>query len=349
MKPAFFSKYEWWYHLSMMPVCFALGNYYMLGERYFYHLPMFVAATSLAFVLYWLSVVLLTIVIRRTAGSSAQGQIREQMLKMFWKLAAATVLLMTFDIWVYSLVPRLEVAFSWSKIWPMVLVGLVCDAFICALLGLFYALQQWKNDKADDEKLARQSLEVEFDALKGQVNPHFLFNSLNTLSSLINADPMQAEDFVEDLARIYRYMLQGGRTELVPLQSEITFLEVYVRLLKVRYHEALLVQLPDRCPPELTIPPLLLQILVDNAVQYNVLSASRPLRITIGLTGDRAIRVSNNVQMRHRTLGVTGTGLRGLSAKLLTFTQRKLEIQETGDTFSVTIPLLPDAVTAPVQ
>jgi hypothetical protein len=349
MKPAFFSKYEWWYHLSMMPVCFALGNYYMLGERYFDHLPTFVAATSLAFVLYWLSVVLLTIVIRRTAGSSAQGQIREQMLKMFWKLAAATVLLMTFDIWVYSLVPRLEVAFSWSKIWPMVLVGLVCDAFICALLGLFYALQQWKNDKADDEKLARQSLEMEFDALKGQVNPHFLFNSLNTLSSLINADPMQAEDFVEDLARIYRYMLQGGRTELVPLQSEITFLEVYVRLLKVRYHEALLVQLPDRCPPDLTIPPLLLQILVDNAVQYNVLSASRPLRITIGLTGDRAIRVSNNVQMRHRTLGVTGTGLRGLSAKLLTFTQRKLEIQETGDTFSVTIPLLPDAVTAPVQ
>lgn len=349
MKPTFFSKYEWWYHLSMMPVCFALGNYYMLDERYFQHLPTFVTATSLAFVLYWLSVVLLTMVIRRTAGSSAQGQILEQMLKMLWKLAAATVLLMIFNIWVYSLVPGFEVAFSWSKIWPMTLVALVCDAFICALLGLFYALQQWKNDKADDEKLARQSLEVEFDALKGQVNPHFLFNSLNTLSSLINADPTQAEDFVEDLARIYRYMLQGGRTELVPLQSELAFLEVYVRLLKVRYHKALLVQLPDRCPPDLTIPPLLLQILVDNAVQYNVLSANRPLRITIGLTGDRAIRVSNNVQMRHRTLGVTGTGLRGLSAKLLTFTRRKLEIQETSDTFSVTIPLLPDAVTVPVQ
>lgn len=349
MKPAFFSKYEWGYHLAMMPVCFALGNYYLVGERYFDDLPTFATATTLALALYWFSVVILTIVIRRTAGSSAEGQILGQMLKMFWKLAAVTSLLILFDIWIYSLVPGLEVDFTWSKIWPAALVGLLCDAFICALLGLFYALQQWKNDKADDEKLARQSLEVEFDALKGQVNPHFLFNSLNTLSSLINADPTQAEDFVEDLARIYRYMLQGGRTELVPLQSELAFLEVYIRLLKVRYHDALLVELPERCPPDLTIPPLVLQILLDNAVQYNVLSASRPLRVTVGLTGDRTIRVSNNVQMRHRTLGVTGTGLRGLSAKLLTFTTRQLEIEETNNTFSVTIPLLPDAVTAPAQ
>lgn len=351
MKPAFFSKYEWGYHLAMMPVCFALGNYYLLGERYFLHLPTFITATGLALTLYWFSVVILTIVIRRTAGSSAEGQILERMLSMLWKLAAATVLLMVFDIWIYSLVPGLSVNFSWSKIWPPALVGVLCDAFICALLGLFYALQQWKNDQADDEKLARQSLEVEFDALKGQVNPHFLFSSLNTLSSLIHVDPAQAEDFVEDLARIYRYILQGGRTELVPLQSELAFLEVYVRLLKVRYHDALVVHLPGHCPADLTIPPLMLQILVDNAVQYNMLSGSRPLTITVALTDDRSIRVTNNVQMRHRTLGATGTGLRGLSAKLLTFTPRKLDIRENGDTFSVTIPLLPDIATAevPVQ
>lgn len=350
MKPAFFSKHEWWYHLAMMPVCFALGNYYMVGERYFFQLPVFLAATLLAMVLYWFSVVVLTIVIRRTAGSSAQGQILGQMLKMFWKLAVVTVVLMLFDAWVYSLVPVLKVDFGWPEIWPMALVGLVCDAFICALLGLFYALQQWKNDQADDEKLARQSVEVEFDVLKGQVNPHFLFNSLNTLSSLINADPMQAEDFVEDLARIYRYMLQGGRAELVPLQSELSFLEVYVRLLKVRYHDALMVHLPDRCPPDLTIPPLMLQMLLDNAVQYNILSPSRPLTVTITLTDDRAIRITNNIQMRHRILGATGTGLRGLSAKLLTFTTRKMDILEGDDTFSVTIPLLPDVVArVPVQ
>ncbi|SDF52977.1 Histidine kinase [Dyadobacter soli] len=344
MKPAFFSKYEWWYHLAMMPVCFALGNYYVLGERYFLHLPTFLTGTALALVLYWFSVVILTIVIRKTAGSAAEGQIIRQMLRMLWKLAVATVLLMVFDIWIYSLVPGLEVDFSWATIWPMALVGLLCDAFICALLGLFYALQQWKNDQADDEKLARKTLEVEFDALKGQVNPHFLFNSLNTLSSLINADPMQAEDFVEDLARIYRYMLQGGRTELVPLQSELSFLEVYVRLLNVRHHDALVVHLPGRCPPDLTIPPLVLQILVDNAVQYNILSTSRPLTITIALTDDRAIRVTNNVQMRHRTLGATGTGLRGLSAQLRTFTSRTLDIQENEELFSVTIPLLPDGI-----
>lgn len=351
MKPAFFSKYEWWYHLSMMPVCFALGNYYVLGERYFVQWPVFLTATALAMLLYWFSVVVLTIVIRKTAGNSAEGQILEQMLKMFWKLAVATVLLMVFDIWIYSLVPGLDVDFRWSEVWPLALVSLLCDAFICALLGLFYALQQWKNDQADDEKLARQSAEVEFDALRGQVNPHFLFNSLNTLSSLIAADPVKAEDFVEDLARIYRYMLQGGRTELVPLQSELSFLEVYVRLLKVRYHDALLVNLPESCPPDLTIPPLMLQILVDNAVLHNMLSESRPLSITISLTDDRSIRVSNNVQMRHRTLRASGTGVPGLAAKLLTFTSRQLRVEESNHTFSVTIPLLPDAAATqvPVQ
>ncbi|WP_353719414.1 sensor histidine kinase [Dyadobacter sp. 676] len=349
MKPAFFSKYEWWYHLAMMPICFALGNYYLIGERYFTDLPTFLTATSLAFAVYWFSVVALTLVIRRTAGSSAQGKILRQMLGMFWKLGAAMALLAVFDTWVYSLVPSLGVAFEWSMIWPLTLLGLVCDAFICALLGLFYALQQWKNDQADDEKSARQSAEIEFDALKGQVNPHFLFNSLNTLSSLISADPAQAEDFVEDLARIYRYMLQGARTDLVPLQSELRFMEVYVRLLKVRYHDALLVQLPEHCPADLTIPPLMLQILVDNAVQHNVLSANRPLTITVALTDDRSIRITNNVQMRHRTLGAKGVGLRGLSTKLLIFTSRKLEVRENGDTFSVVIPLLPDATAVTVQ
>ncbi|MCF0070206.1 histidine kinase [Dyadobacter sp. CY261] len=348
MKPAFFSKYEWWYHLAMMPVCFALGNYYLLGERYFMHLPTFLTASSVALLLYWFSVVALTIVIRRTAGSSAQGQIQQQMLRMFWKLGIVTVFLAIFNSWIYTLVPSLDLTLSGAKIWPMGLMGLICAAFICALLGLFYALQQWKNDQADDEKSARQSAEVEFDALKGQVNPHFLFNSLNTLSSLISANPAQAEDFVEDLARIYRYMLQGARVELVPLQSELSFLEVYIRLLKVRYHDALVVLLPDRCPPDLTIPPLMLQILVDHAVQYNVLSASRPLTIAISLTDDRSILITNNIQMRHRTIGTSGAGLTGLSTKLLTFTARKLEIREGDDTFSVTIPLLPDVVTAPV-
>lgn len=345
MKPAFFSKYEWWYHLAMMPVCFALGNYYLFGDRYFTHWPTFRTASAASFLLYWFSVATLTIVIRRTAGSSARGQIIEQMLHMLWKLALATALLAVFDIAVISLIPALSLRFSWPLVWPVIVVGWLCDAFICALLGLFYALQQWKNDQADDEKMARQSLEIEFDALKGQVNPHFLFSSLNTLSSLIAVDQAQAEDFVEDLARIYRYMLQGGRTELVPLQSELAFLDTYVRLLKVRYHDALVAHLPDRCPPELTIPPLMLQILVDNAVQYNILSPSRPLTITIELTDDRSIRMTNNIQARHRTFGAKGIGLRGISARLLTHTKRKLQVTETIDRFSVTIPLLPDVAT----
>ena len=137
MKPAFFSKYEWGYHLAMMPVCFALGNYYLLGERYFSHLPTFITATGLSLILYWCSLIILTIVIRKTAGSSAEGQILEQMMSMFWKLAAATILLMLLDIWIYSLIPGLSVNFTWPKIWPRARAGVLCAGFIGAFLGFF--------------------------------------------------------------------------------------------------------------------------------------------------------------------------------------------------------------------
>jgi LytS/YehU family sensor histidine kinase len=183
-------------------------------------------------------------------------------------------------------------------------------------------------------------LQNQFDALKGQVNPHFLFNSLNTLSSLIGADQQQAEDFVEDLARIYRYMLQAAKTELVPLQTELTFLTVLARLLKVRYQDGLQIIQPSSAPQDLLLPPLSLQVLVDNAIHYNTLSASKPLIVRIELTEDRSLRITNDIQARHRTLSATNVGLRGLAAKYETLTSREVVVEQSGGIFTVTIPLL---------
>jgi LytS/YehU family sensor histidine kinase len=249
-------------------------------------------------------------------------------------------LLSGFMVWAYSILPQLAVTMDLGTVIPVMIAGIVVDIFICAVLGLFYSLEQWRKNQAEIEKLERLALQNQFDALKGQVNPHFLFNSLNTLSSLIGADQQQAEDFVEDLARIYRYMLQAAKTELVPLQTELTFLTVLARLLKVRYQDGLQIIQPSSAPQDLLLPPLSLQVLVDNAIHYNTLSASKPLIVRIELTEDRSLRITNDIQARHRTLSATNVGLRGLAAKYETLTSREVVVEQSGGIFTVTIPLL---------
>lgn len=343
MKPAFFSRYEWWCLLALMPVVWAIQGVYFWGTAYFLYFTLFITATALATAAYWLTAFALTFVVRKVIARFPRvDQTATRLGVMFLLSGLLTTVVSIVFIFIYSVFPKLNISFDSATIWPLAVAGLVLDVFICAGTALFHSLDQWRKNEAENEKLERLALESQFDALKGQVNPHFLFNSLNTLSSLISAAPEEAEDFVEDLARIYRYMLQAAKTELIPLQTELDFLKVYIRLLKVRYQEGLSVIQPEHVPAELMLPPLALQILVDNAIQYNVLSAARPLVIRIELTEPRSLRVKNDIQTRHRTLSATNVGLRGLTAKYETLTSRKLIVDPSTEEFSVTVPLLPE-------
>nr|WP_295932522.1 sensor histidine kinase [uncultured Dyadobacter sp.] len=343
MKPSFFSRYEWWYHLAMMPVFVVAGNLFFTGLSYFSDLRIFLPATALILALYWITVVTLTMAVRRMiARFPGVDQTSRRLAATLLLVGALTTALAIFTVWLYSLMPGLAVAFNLMTVGPVIAAGLVFDVFLCAVMALFHSLEQWRKNEAENEKLERIALENQFDALKGQVNPHFLFNSLNTLSSLISVAPDEAEHFVEDLARIYRYMLQAAKTELIPLHTELEFLKVYTRLMKVRYQEGLHVIQPETVSQELMLPPLTLQILLDNAIQYNVLSASRPLAIRIELTENRALLVRNDIQARHRTLNATNVGLRGLAARYLKLTARTVLVDQSESEFCVTVPLLPE-------
>jgi sensor histidine kinase YesM len=343
MLPRFFNKYEWYYHLAMMPVLMAVGNYYFVGESYFTNAHTFLIATAVIFWLYWISVILLTFIIREVIGRYPEAsQTQRRVLAMLVLVGLVTVLLAFLDVYVYSIVPGLDVVFNWDSVWPILVLGTVFDLFFCAIISLFYAWERWHQHQTENEKLERMAIQNQFDILKGQVNPHFLFNSLNTLSSLIGEDAQQAEDFVEDLARIYRYMLQAAKSDVICLKSELAFLKVYSRLLAVRYGEPLQIIAPDGALfDDISISPLALQTLIDNAIKHNIMTQSRPLKVVVSVIPRQGILVQNNIQRKTRIAEGKARGqLTSLVEKYKLLSNNKVFFGEADDQFTVLLPLI---------
>ena len=342
-RPRFFSRYEWWYHVLMMPV--------LIGARYFSDPVVFAVGTLIIFGLYWFSVVVLTLVVRWTIVRFPD--VRQALLRtliMLVSVGSLTVGLAIFDVWVYSLVPLTGSQFTWVAVRPIWVLGLTFDIFLCIALNMFYTYAQWKQNQTENEHLKRMSLQHQFDALKGQINPHFLFNSLNSLSSLISEDPVRAERFVDNLAKVYRYMLQSGRAnqgsnELVTLQTELDFISVYTDLLLTRYGNSLRIE--QQIPPTYrgySLPPLSVQTLIDNAVQHNIMKANKPLVVLIKTTEDGWLRVENNLQRKTLRVETQQSGLATLAARYKLFGDKTIYIQETKTYFRVSIPLVPTPI-----
>ena len=205
----------------------------------------------------------------------------------------------------------------------------------------FYILLS-KSEK-EKEELLRANLQSQFDSLKGQVNPHFLFNSLNTLSSLISKDPVRAESFVVELSSVYRYLLRNNEEELTPLKNEINFIHSFLHLLKTRFGNGLqeTIEVSERYMNYM-IPPLTLQMLVENAVKHNVLSVNRPLQLCITAENDRLI-VKNNLQKKSQQVQSAKVGLANIISRYKLLKQPDVEVSETAEEFIVIVPLIKTA------
>ena len=204
-----------------------------------------------------------------------------------------------------------------------------------------YVMRQWRQTYLEKEELIKAQWQTRFNSLKNQVNPHFLFNSLNALSALIEESPVQASQFVDELSKMYRYLLQANERELTQLSTELTFIESYVHLLQTRHGTGINVQMAV-ADAHLTssLPPLTLQLLVENAVKHNVVLANRPLLIEIGTTENRQLRVRNNLQRKNGRSSSNGVGLANISAKYRMLTQTDIIIRDDDGYFTVLLPLL---------
>jgi phage-related protein len=221
--------------------------------------------------------------------------------------------------------------------------GMVCffGGIILAIYESLYLFRKWKLATVESEQLKREHLQTQLDSLKNQVNPHFLFNSLNSLSSLIEDDEPKAHIFVNELARVYRYLLQSNDRTLTDLKSELAFIEAYFFLLKTRFGEGISIEVQvNEESKSQKIPPLTLQILVENAVKHNVISITKPLKINIYTEGVDKLVVSNNLQSKTATMVSSHLGLANIASKYRLLSRKEPIIKQTEAVFSITLPLL---------
>ena len=191
------------------------------------------------------------------------------------------------------------------------------------------------------QRLEQEKTEVHIRALQAQVNPHFLFNSLNSLSALIDDDTRRAGVFLDELSSVYRYLLRANDQILTPLAAELTFIQSYSHLLQTRHGDAL--RVVCRVPPPLLsrqIPPLTLQLLVENAVKHNIALPDQPLTIDIDTDGDDRLVVRNNVQRKRARVASNGVGLANIWSKYQMLNQPMPTISEANGQFVITLPLI---------
>ena len=200
--------------------------------------------------------------------------------------------------------------------------------------------KNWKEAAVQQEKLKREQLALQYETLKSQVNPHFLFNNLNSLTSLISTNPDKAIDFVKKLSEVYRYVLDQKDHELVALETELKFLESYVFLQKIRFETNLDVQIEVN-PNNYKVIPLSVQMLVENAIKHNEISDKKPLLIRVFSGDDQYLTVENHLQKKAGSEG-SGSGIQNIKDRYEFFTNNKVIISENTEKFSVRIPLLTD-------
>ncbi|UFH54660.1 sensor histidine kinase [Spirosoma sp. KNUC1025] len=191
------------------------------------------------------------------------------------------------------------------------------------------------------QRLEQEKTEVHIRALQAQVNPHFLFNSLNSLSALIDDDTQQASVFLDELSSVYRYLLRANDQALTPLADELAFIRSYCHLLQTRHGDAL--QMEWQVSPWLMkrqLPPLTLQLLVENAVKHNVILANRPLTISISTNEQGQLQVRNNVQRKIMRVASNGVGLANIWSKYQILNQPAPTLCEDEGQFVVTLPLI---------
>lgn len=219
--------------------------------------------------------------------------------------------------------------------------GFVLSVFIVSIYEAAFSYHRVSKVEAEKKELMRINLQGQFDSLKGQVNPHFLFNSLNSLRQLVLKNPEQAARYVEEMSDVYRYLLRNNDSELTPLKNELDFIQSYCHLLKTRFGEGLQVSINvDEPFLQYCLPPLTLQMLFENCVKHNVISTTQPLHIKVRTNGAAHLQVSNNLQKKMQTVQSEKIGLANIITKYRYLGQPDVTITETADEFIVTLPLI---------
>lgn len=221
-------------------------------------------------------------------------------------------------------------------------IGVLLISFLCiSIYENIYYNKKLQDVIIEKERLAQANLRSELEGLKNQINPHFFFNSLNTLTDIVSDDPKLAIKYIQNLSKLFRYVLESGKQELVTLEAELGAIESFSFMLLERFKGNLqiIVDIEDVCK-NCYLPPMSLQMLIENCIKHNVISSSHPLRIVIVSENDEFIVVGNNLQAKTKKEISTGLGLDNIKKRYQYFTERSVVCIEDDNQFIVKLPLI---------
>lgn len=227
---------------------------------------------------------------------------------------------------------------------PSQIVEFITSLILCSLvISIYEAISfyiQLNRAITEKTKIERHYVQSQLEGLRNQVNPHFLFNSLNTLVYLIPEDTDKAVRFVQKLSKVYRYVLESRDAQIIPLCEEMDFLQSYIFLLKERFGDNLSVEIADfQHDANTAIVPLTMQMLFENAIKHNVISTGKPLKIEVFAQNGHLV-VRNNLQRKNQVMDSTGVGLDNIRARYQIFTDQSVDVSTDDQFFTVRLPRL---------
>ncbi|MBE7172186.1 MAG: histidine kinase [Williamsia sp.] len=331
-----------WYRIIGIPVVSLIINiifYYDMNERHgFSFLQDYLYTVATAYLIWEVNrrIILYTRNTYRLYTQSKQRIIRTTVGVVLSTAGIMTLLSLFYDLtnwWGYK--------YTAKNYFFNIFSAVTYAVIVCGIYEAIYYFRRWRTVELQAEMLKKENLQSQLDSLKQQVSPHFLFNSLNTLSSLIRKDVDRAELFLDELSKVYRYLLRNNEGELIDLSTELQFIQSFFHLMKTRYGQALQMELhiEEDCKTRL-LPPLTLQLLVENAIKHNRIDKLHPLVITLETDGHGRLHVKNNLQRKIISVPSNKIGLSNIASKYKLLGQPGIGIRETQRDFTVTIPLL---------
>ena len=230
------------------------------------------------------------------------------------------------------------------------LVAIIITLIVTLGIHAFYFYKAFQENKIKEQKIIAGTASAKFESLKNQIDPHFLFNSLNVLSSLIEENPANAQKFTTSLSKIYRYVLEQKDKELVTVAEELAFAKTYMNLLKMRFENSITFEMPEfEIDSELAmtdakVVPLSLQLLLENTIKHNIVSEKKPLNIKISIINNELI-VENNKQKKEVLQDRRGVGLQNIVSRYAILTQRNVLVEDTDEYFRIKLPILTKQIT----